>query len=313
MEPAIAEPRWTKPVLVLRGGSFRVLRGDGSFECTVPQGAAEGLCDWRVATGARGAASPNSMCVLGGFKEPFTFLHTSDLHLVGRLPDGRVGDRSAVAEELVDAVNSLRPEFVINTGDLISRYGENPRDVLPRDSVERQARRAKEILLRLEVPMFVTPGNHDVAFSWCREAWTEQMGGPAGGRTDDYSFDYGGYHFAALDGGAEYDERTLEPTRMDFSDEQLSWLADDMKRAVGSRLRFLFTHYDYTGRLCELLDELRVDMVMYGHSSPVAYERSDGAVFVNGHLPGTRAYQLVTVDGGRISIEAGPLYRELAG
>lgn len=337
----IREPRWTKPALLLPGQSLRLVcdnAPDAPLEAqlekngmriglragrtttaagaahvfldrVVPETVPEGLYGLEVRAGGGRAVAPNSVRVLRRFKDPFTFLHTSDLHLIGRMPDGRIGDRSAVAEKLVDAINSLRPEFVINTGDIISRYGKDSHDVLPPENVAWQAKRAREVLLGLEVPMFVTPGNHDLAFEWCRGPWMTHMGGPRGRETDDYGFEYGEYHFASLDGSVRYDEETLEPTGMGFSAGQLSWLADDVQRAAGSRLRFLFYHYDYGRRLDSHLRELRVNMVLYGHSKAIGY----GGDVTDGHLPGIRAYQLVTVEGGRISVQAGPLYRELAG
>ncbi len=336
----IFEPRWTRPALLLPGRTFRLgcddapdspvearLEKNGTriglsmgragpaagaahifLDCVVPELVREGFYDLRVRAGRREAVAPNSVCVVRRFRKPLTFIHTSDLHLVGRMPDGRVGDRSDTAKALVAEMNSVAPEFVINTGDIISRYGQDARDVLPADSVARQARWARKILLGLDVPMFVTPGNHDLAFEWSRASWMEHMGRPAGRETDDYSFDWGEYHFAALDASVEYDEQSLEAARTGFSDDQLQWLAGDMRRAAGSRLRFLFCHYDYRRQLDPLLRELRVNMVLYGHSKAIGYE----AAVMDGHLPGVRAYQLVTIDGDGISVKPGPLYHELA-
>ena len=137
------------------------------------------------------------------------------------------------------------------------------------------------------------------------------MGLPWNRETDDYSFDFGDCHFAVLDGSAEYDVEAFKPARVGFTPEQFAWLAEDLKGAAHSRLRFLAYHYDYVQQLSSLLGELHVDMVFYGHAAKMEYEPEVEGTYLNGHLPGRSAFQVVTVEKGRISVEAGPLYSDL--
>ncbi len=74
-----------------------------------------------------------------------TLLHLSDLHF-GKpfLPE--------VAEAVVRHARELQPDVVVVSGDLTQRARAS------------QFRRAAEYLGRFEVPVVVTPGNHDVPF-----------------------------------------------------------------------------------------------------------------------------------------------------
>jgi 3',5'-cyclic AMP phosphodiesterase CpdA len=74
-----------------------------------------------------------------------TLLHLSDLHF-GKpfLPD--------VAEAVVRHARELKPDVVVVSGDLTQRAKAS------------QFRQASEYLARFEVPVVVTPGNHDVPF-----------------------------------------------------------------------------------------------------------------------------------------------------
>jgi len=295
--------------------SARTRPDDARFtilECAAPPDALDRLADLVILADGQRLTAPRSVRVLEVPGDPFTFLLTTDLHVLERGPGEAVYDRTGIAERLVETINSLRPEFVINIGDIISRYGLTPQDVLPVEAVRWQVRRAREVFLQLKVPMFVTLGNHDVAFPWCRQAWAESMGLPWDGETDDHSFDFGACHFTMLDGSAEYDEETLEVKRIPFSPAQIRWLADDLRQAASSRLRVLCYHYDYRKQLLPLLREHRVDAVFYGHAAHTLYEEEGEQPFMNGRLELKRAYQLATIEDGNLSVTPGPLYSDLA-
>lgn len=239
---------------------------------------------------------------------PLTFAHTSDLHLLVGGPEGIVLDRTPLVERLVALLNERRVAFVIDTGDLVSRYATSPKAVLSPEAVRWQVERACELLARLDAPFYFTPGNHDVAFPWCREAWREAQ--PAWWPDGCFSFDRGDCHFAMLDSSSEYDEHTLSPTRLSINEEHLDWLRADLRRAADRRLRLLFTHYDHQRQLDPLLEPLRVNGLFYGHAAPIACEQTP-TPWTNGHLAGDRACQFVTVRGAEVSVEPGPRYDEL--
>ena len=137
------------------------------------------------------------------------------------------------------------------------------------------------------------------------------MGWPWNRCTDDYSFDYGRYHFTALDGFAHYDEIYGTSYRSSLTPEQCRWLEEDLRRAIYSRLRVLFFHYDYQGQIASLVDRLAIDMLFYGHSKQRGPDRIGARSAVNANLSSTRAYQLVQVQGDRVSLNRSGSYEDL--
>lgn len=329
----IRDPRWTKPVWALRGASLHIVllgplcrtasvlleRGDVmiplpvngerverdgvhvSYACAVPPYAPEGLYDLTVVEDGRRWRSPNSVAVRSEFKEMFCFLHASDLHLLAPEGGRTLLDRSSLAEALVAKINATRPDFVLYTGDLISRYGME-KAILSAETIWWQTRRIQEILLGLKVPIFVTTGNHDVAFESSRTAWKRYMGGPWDRSTDDYSFDYGGCHFTALDGFVHYDEIHGTAYRTSLTPEQCIWLEEDLRKAASSRLRVLFFHYDYQGQVEPLVDPLAIDLLFYGHSQQRGPDRVGSRGALNANLSLGRAYRRVHVQGDGVSL-----------
>lgn len=329
----IRDPRWTKPAWVLQGASFQIvldrplcstpslllekeddairlqmhgerIERDGghvTYECTVPDSSPEGLYDLTVVEDGYRWRSPHAVAVCSEFSEAFRFVHGSDLHLLAPGGNGVLEDRSRLAEVLVAKINVLRPDFVLYTGDLISRYGVE-KAILPPETIEWQARRVQEILLGLKVPVFVTTGNHDVAFKSSRAAWKRYMGGPWDRSTDDYSFDYGEYHFTALDGFVHYDEIHGTSYRRSLTPEQCTWLEKDLRKAASSRLRVLFFHYDYQHQIEPLVDLLAIDMLFYGHSKQRGPDRMGVREAVNANLSSGRAYRLVHVQGDAVFV-----------
>ena len=325
----ILDPRWTKPELVRSGGTLPLISDNATGAdadvlldrdgdeisltvtkttplegyirrtCVIPEETREGLYDLTIVGERHRWTSPSSVAVLPRFREDLTFLHATDPHLLVGGADGDLVDRSDQIRMQISRINAIRPDLVFYTGDLISRYGSH-QAVLPPDTILWQTRRIQEIMLDLGVPVFVTTGIHDVAFRSSRMAWRTYMGGPWCRPTDDYSFDYGGCHFTAVDCFAHYDEITHRSQAMSFTEEQLEWLRKDLTAAALSRHRFLFLHYDYQNQLGDLIEELKVDMVLYGHSKKIGLSPIGADDTRNGHLT-SRQYRLVRVDRETIS------------
>lgn len=84
-------------------------------------------------------------------------------------------------------LNLLQPEFVINVGDLIEGYSDDPTELNAEwDEVD-------AMLANLEFPFFRTPGNHDIANSTAQQVWRDRYGATR------YSFVYGDTLFLVLD------------------------------------------------------------------------------------------------------------------
>lgn len=326
----IRDPRWSKPVWG-RGGevvsvvvagvgdgevAFFAERGEqrvgldvvgrsrpaAGFERSVlqlPHEIGAGLYDLR-GEGAASLFEPHALAVRGRCEDTLSFAHTSDFHLLNTTDTGEFVDRSDEVREVIDRLNALRPDFVVDTGDLVNRY-DGRKEKMSDELIWRQAREARELLLGLDAPLFLCPGNHDVAFESSRRAWSRHMGSPWDRETDDYSFDCGGCHIAVLDGSVYYDEITWEHTASAFTPDQLAWLREDLTAAADRRLRILFTHYDYGRRIEKLVESLRIDLFLYGHSG--ARGECVGLSGVCGHLAGTQGFALYRVENGAIRRE----------
>ena len=92
--------------------------------------------------------------------------------------DRTAGHRIGVFEDAMTKIAALRPDFVINIGDLIEGNSEDQAR-LDREWDEVDAATAK-----LGVPFFHVPGNHDLTNDVQRMVWRRRLG------ADYYSFTY---------------------------------------------------------------------------------------------------------------------------
>jgi len=190
-------------------------------------------------------------------QDDFYFVQLSDSHWGFEgppNPDAKVTLKKAVA-----SVNSLeyQPDFVVFTGDL-THTTDNP--------VERRKRMSefKEIVSELKVKTVrFMPGEHDASLD-NGKAFKEFFG------ATNYTFDHKGVHFIALDNVS--DPRAL------IGDEQLAWLAADLKRQKTDAPIVVLTHrplfdlapqWDWATRdgakAIELLMPYKNVTVFYGH------------------------------------------------
>lgn len=94
-----------------------------------------------------------------------------------------IGDRTGqhrpgVFEDAMAKVEALRPDFVINIGDLIEGNSED------RARIEGEWDEIEGAVSGLGVPFFYVPGNHDLTNQVQREIWRKRLG------ADYYSFTY---------------------------------------------------------------------------------------------------------------------------
>lgn len=169
----------------------------------------------------------------------FSFAVIADTHMrpergdnsspwaVNKLANGR-------ARYVVQRVNGLNPDFVIHLGDIV-----HPVPVLP--TYERAARVANRELAKLNAPLHVIAGNHDVG-----DKPNPSM--PAASVSDHglrlyrkhfgrdyYSFDHQGCHFTLINA-----QILNSGLRSEAAQER--WLAEDLRKNQSKRI-FLFTHY----------------------------------------------------------------------
>jgi 3',5'-cyclic AMP phosphodiesterase CpdA len=189
--------------------------------------------------------------------EDFHFVQFSDSHW------GYKGDANPDAEHTLEkavaTVNRLakQPDFIVFTGDLTHTTDD------PRERRNRM-KRFREIVAALRVKdVRFMPGEHDASLD-NGEAYKEFFGAP------HYTFDHKGVHFIALD--------NVSDPAAKLGDEQLAWLAADLKQRKADDRIVVLTHrplfdlmpsWDWAtadgAKAIELLVPYRNVVVFYGH------------------------------------------------
>ncbi|MGS4988563.1 phosphodiesterase [Roseibium sp. RP-7] len=139
--------------------------------------------------------------------------HMTDLHLRPRgLPCYRVSDTNMLAERAIKSLQSLtpKPDALVITGDITDR--NDPREYAL----------ARSILSRVDMPVYLVPGNHDGT-----EVMRRELGSFPGlsGSLDDkicYTADIGDIRLIALDTHIPGDPRgRLGQAQLDWLDSRL--------------------------------------------------------------------------------------------
>ncbi len=246
-------------------------RGDAAVwhvSLRVPTEAVPELYDLSVEVEAGGEyvtdTQPHAVAVSEGSHEEFTFITLADIHVHERDNSSLFKHQTdkGISEageplfffEAIDQVNLIRPDFALVLGDFV-RGQRRPGELLS------ELERFYDALLRLEVPVFLLPGNHD---GYVNEIdglkWYEDNLGPL-----YYSFDIGSCHFACLN-TYEWPQEDrvvmnklvyMEPRKwqgqvLGAGDEddpatytgQLAWLDEDMFSHAGSSLKVMAMHHD---------------------------------------------------------------------
>jgi 3',5'-cyclic AMP phosphodiesterase CpdA len=172
------------------------------------------------------------------------------------LSDRTGGHTPGIYQQVIDEINLLNPDFVVTVGDHIEGYGED----YGRSDAEWDSLQA--LIGVLEVPVYMTPGNHDI---WDDES--EAMYRARTGFAPYYSFDHGNTHFIVLD-------NSRIDVAADFPDEQKDWLVADLSEHGDAENIFVFAHKPLWAQtlamgesdaLHEIFREHGVDAVFNGH------------------------------------------------
>jgi hypothetical protein len=193
----------------------------------------------------------------GGAAEDFYFVQLSDSHWGFEGPPNP--DARGTLPKAVAAVNALavQPDFIMFTGDLTHTTD---------DADERRRRLAgfRDVIAPLKVrDIHFMPGEHDASLD--NGAAFKEFFGPT-----HYTFEHKGVHFIALDNVSDPAARV--------GDEQLAWLADDLKKQSADQPIVVMTHrplfdlapkWDWATRdgakAVDLLMPYRNVTVFYGH------------------------------------------------
>lgn len=189
-----------------------------------------------------------------------------------------LGDRTSGGEEnwplfdqVVDAINAKPHDFVITTGDHIPGHMED------RDTWEAQWREYWSHASRLRAPLWLVPGNHDIANTACHGFWREDFGDTY------YSFTHKGCLFLVLNTEEErFDGRGPVWQKM------LSHAAAALENHRNASHTFVFFHkpmwadprFEEDWRQLVALIGDRSCTVIAGHEHYLATERRDNLLLV---------------------------------
>jgi acid phosphatase type 7 len=242
-------------------------------------------------------------------------------HLTLQLRGGRRQRQRGKGQLAVAALlESLRPDLVLHTGDVVYSAGQERH-------YDRRFFAPYRNLIKT-VPLFPVLGNHDV-----RErngaAFLENFHPPLSspGSTKRYSFDWGNTHFVALDSELYHSDRgSSHEEQRDFLDQDLASARKRWKVAFLHRSPYGSSRQGGDEKVREDLEPLfvkyGVDLVFSGHDH--VYERTvpvEGVTYVVSGGGGRRLYRagqgeltacsksahhavLVRVDGRRLLLEA---------
>ncbi|PIU67238.1 MAG: hypothetical protein COS84_04890 [Armatimonadetes bacterium CG07_land_8_20_14_0_80_40_9] len=268
-----------KPLLI---NSTKFEDNNWQINTTIPKDVPIELYDLKIECSECSDIEERSIKIVEDYKDTFVFVHVTDTHI------GVKGNEEVLAK-VIEEINLINPEFVLITGDITSDcenvgralmlkegkkvspyYTEKYKD-LPDEKIKgsciNKYKIFLELLLKLRVPTYVIPGNHDMCGIYCepcKEFYEEMIG------KRYYSFDYGSYHFIGCDNSDMMEAAPIYyPNFKDeLDDKQLIWLEEDLKKNLDKKLKFAFFHLPIYEKRCkfrELLEKYNVDMALAGH------------------------------------------------
>jgi predicted phosphodiesterase len=171
-----------------------------------------------------------------------------------------IGDRTGshvpgIYGQIVLEIERLKPDFVLTVGDMIEGYTD--------DTARLEAEYAEydSIIAPLSMPIYYTPGNHDI-YSDVQEGVYRRLLGES-----YYSFDHRGLHFVILDAGRWESSEELP-------EEQIDWFIGDLEKNEGAAYTLVFLHKPFwynsladgkPDTLHSLFVKYGVDAVFTGH------------------------------------------------
>ncbi len=227
--------------------------------------------------------------------------------------DDRSGEE--IYKKIVALVMERKPDFIVNTGDLIATPGN-----------AKEWAKFWEMSKPITVPYFLTVGNHDVQSKvpFSEQTYRKEVDLP--GNELYYSFVAGNSLFIVLDS-------CLDDRAQRIEGEQLKWLEGVLARS-DQQHKFVFLHHPlYTelgkghhahdsldkypekrDRIAALFAKYKVNAVFAGHEHYYERRTVDGVTYIitgGGGAPiydkeeygGFNHFVLLTVDGEKVSAE----------
>lgn len=182
-------------------------------------------------------------------------------------------------ERMVYEASLLKPDFVIQVGDLIHGY------TYDKEILRAEWKRYKGQISLLNSPFYPVPGNHDVVTDEAEEVYTEVWG------SDKfyYSFDKGPAHIIILNSWwGDEDDRIMEWQRRWLKEDLENYKSQFSEDEFKAKSIFIFLHSPlwkypekHEGRqdwnkVHKILNEYPVKLVVGGHTHEHVWQNSDG-------------------------------------
>lgn len=185
-----------------------------------------------------------------------------------------IGDRTGNAqpgiyEQVVSEIEALKPDFVLTVGDMIQGYSEDSLQI------KKEWDEYITIISALSMPIYYTPGNHDITTDAMLSFYERYIGKPY------YSFDYQGIHFISLD-VSRWEKSSDIPVA------QIQWLINDLNKNKKASYTVVFYHkpfwYDEVleskpDTLHSLFRNFGVDAVFNGHFHNYFSDKIDNILY----------------------------------
>jgi len=202
---------------------------------------------------------------------------------------------------IIKELNGIRPDFVMDVGDIISHGYTNDPELLMKEW-----REYFKAVSTSDIPVLPVAGNHDIWSEMSQMFWRRMIGDLW------YSFDYGNSHFIIL---CSDQARPNYISRI--SPQQLEWLEKDLELHADAQHVFVFLHKPLWrdkkwDKVHELLKLYNTEAVIAGHVHLYErYEDRDGIKYIISGGGGAEMgdfretgnilhYMLITVDGDKV-------------
>lgn len=136
-----------------------------------------------------------------------------------------IGDRTGghtpgIHRQIIEEIERLKPDFVITVGDMIEGYTDDT------TTVNNEWKEYKSLVSLLSMPIYFTPGNHDIWDDASLKLYQYHIGKPY------YSFNFRKLHFIVLDS-------SRWESSADLPKEQIDWLTSNLKKYKKSSCTFV--------------------------------------------------------------------------
>lgn len=244
--------------------------------------------------------APNSACylswnalqVMDSFPASPEFYHVTDPHIGfrGYPLEREAFDEIAVFEKEIEEINLIHPDFVVLTGDIVDW------------SCPENWRKAMNLLMLFDVPVFTTVGNHDYYITdwWTCEHLHDILGRSSQSSLSyyfqninsflNYSLDFGPLHVACLDSGYDV-ELSTGPLGTGLSNPQMAWLKNDL---YGKGNSYIFMHHPvYDDSSCEhCIVRNRDEFIALCNGADPEHPHVDARAAYSGHTHEDNVYHL---------------------